>query len=317
MILLAAALAVIAGFALQRGSICAVKAVREGVVARDWRGFVALLECSAWALLGLLGAAGFGLIQLHGWPTQPSIFLALLGGAIFGAGALINGACALGTVGRLAAGEAAFLAMPVGFVLGALGARELGARTEHAAAFAFAGPALVLILAALTGLGLYRMWLAWRAAPNGAAIVSHLAAPHWPPALAMAITALANVGLFALVYSWPYTTLLVDVASGMNMDTLARAALALALVLGAGLGAASAGRFAWRAPTRAALAECFAGGALMGAGGALIPGGNDALILIGLPLLQPAAFAAYAAMVAAIALGFSARRRLGAEPAQP
>ena len=93
------------------------------------------------------------------------------------------------------------------------------------------------------------------------------------------------------------------------MDAAARAVLALALVFGAGAGALSAGRFKWRAPGLHAAASCFFGGVLMGAGGALIPGGNDALVLLGMPLLQLSAFAAYAAMTAMIAAGFWLRRQ--------
>jgi hypothetical protein len=42
------------------------------------------------------------------------------------------------------------------------------------------------------------------------------------------------------------------------------------------------------------------GGVLMGAGAALVPGGNDALVLHALPSLLPHAALAYTAMVAGI-----------------
>lgn len=305
---LALALAFLAGFALQRGNICAVAAVREGVEEGDWRRFLALSECAAWALLGLLLAAAFGLMPLRDWPAQPSLVLAIFGGALFGAGALVNGACAMGTIGRLGAGEFAFLAMPAGFVLGAVGAYELGARAGRATTAAFMGPAFALLLAALCLFALFRVWTALHAAPSAAVVKAAIAAPRWAPALAMAVIAFANVALFAVIVSWPYTTLLVDVARGSSRDWALRSMLAIALVVGAVVGAASAGRFAWRMPSLRAFASCFAGGVLMGLGGALIPGGNDALVLIGLPLLQTSAFAAYGAMMAAIAAGFLARR---------
>jgi toxin CptA len=44
-----------------------------------------------------------------------------------------------------------------------------------------------------------------------------------------------------------------------------------------------------------------AGGALMAAGSLLIPGSNDALVLIGLPLLHPHAWLAFAVMCLVIA----------------
>lgn len=83
--------------------------------------------------------------------------------------------------------------------------------------------------------------------------------------------------------------------------------LALALLAGAIVGAASAGIYRFRSPSIGNVARHFGGGALMGAGAALIPGGNDSLVLIGLPLLQPSAAAAYIAMVGAIAVGLAVR----------
>ena len=50
----------------------------------------------------------------------------------------------------------------------------------------------------------------------------------------------------------------------------------------------------------------------MGLGGMLIPGGNDSLILVGLPLIQPHAWAAIAAMALVIALGLLVQRRWAA-----
>jgi toxin CptA len=139
----------------------------------------------------------------------------------------------------------------------------------------------------------------------------------WPPPLAMAVMAFASVGLLLLVFAWPYTTLLVDLALHRGTQTSLRMLLALVFLGGAFVGALTARRFKLRTPSlRGVVARLF-GGALMGFGAALIPGGNDALVLMGLPLLQPAAFVAYAAMVAVIAAGFLARRALAALRHQP
>jgi toxin CptA len=48
------------------------------------------------------------------------------------------------------------------------------------------------------------------------------------------------------------------------------------------------------------LARCFAGGVLMGWGSLLIPGGNDGLVLVGMPLLRPYAWVAFVAMCVTI-----------------
>ena len=52
------------------------------------------------------------------------------------------------------------------------------------------------------------------------------------------------------------------------------------------------------------------GGTLMGLGAALTPGGNDALILYGIPSLSPHALPTYAAMAVGIAVALIAMRRL-------
>jgi toxin CptA len=302
--ILAAALALCAGFALQRGGICAVLAVRDVIRENRWARFSALLECAVWASIGLLSANALGLMSIGAWPTPASVMTAALGGAIFGLGAATNGACAFGSVGRLAAGEISFLMLPPAFVVGVVIARRVGLAWRAASmAFGISGAALGLLIAALVIFAAWRIWTAARGirrSPTGA--LGAFVAPTWPPALAMAIIAFANIGLLLLVANWPYTTLLVDVATGRGMENLLRALLVLTFVAGAVIGATSAGAFALRGADLGDLALRAGGGIVMGVGAAMIPGGNDALVLVGLPLLQFPALAAYAGMVAAITL---------------
>jgi toxin CptA len=307
--LLGIALAFVAGFALARGGICAVAAVRQVVEAGRWGLFLSFFECAAWALLGLILASKLGLMAIDAWPAQISLIAATLGGALFGIGALVNGACALGSAGRLAAGEISFLAFIPGFIVGRGLAHRVGAAVGMPAQTSgLVDEALLAVLGtALAVFAAWRVSTAWRHAPNFTDAHAQLAKPTWPPALAMAIIAFANVGLLLIAQSWPYTALLTDLALGRSADVIERTAYAAALFAGAAAGAASAGRFKLRAAGPRELGARFIGGALMGAGAALIPGGNDSLLLVGLPLLQPSAFAAYAAMIGVIALGFLAR----------
>ncbi len=55
------------------------------------------------------------------------------------------------------------------------------------------------------------------------------------------------------------------------------------------------------------------GGALMGLGTALLPGGNDALVLYGIPSLSPHALPALATMVIGIAAAVWLLRHFGVE----
>ncbi len=307
--LLAIALALVAGFAVARGGICAVAGVRQIIETRRAHIFLSFLECSTWALLALILANAVGLMSIAGWPSRILVAGALIGGVLFGLGALLNGACAFGTIARLGSGDFSFLALVPGFVLGAWCLHLTGmfggppASTPSHIASGVLAPTLV----ALGAFALWRLWAAARfASVRGQ--VKRLATGAWPPALSVALIALVNVGLLIIIFSWPYTSLLADLASGRGADLLGRALLALALFVGALAGAASGGMYRSRPLTTAEAARHFGGGVLMGAGAAMIPGGNDSLVLVGLPLLQPAAAAAYVAMVSAIAVGLLLRR---------
>ena len=70
----------------------------------------------------------------------------------------------------------------------------------------------------------------------------------------------------------------------------------------------TAGRFRSTRITAGQLLRCLAGGVLMGWGSLLIPGGNDGLILVGMPLLRPYAWVAFLAMCASIVTALLARR---------
>ena len=87
----------------------------------------------------------------------------------------------------------------------------------------------------------------------------------------------------------------------MGSRGFVRGLLLLALFGGALLGGWTAGRIKPARPTLGAIARCLGGGFLLGLGGSLVPGANDGLILLGLPLLYPHAWLAFASMALTIA----------------
>jgi toxin CptA len=133
----------------------------------------------------------------------------------------------------------------------------------------------------------------------------------WSPHAATTVIGITFLVMLLLAGAWAYTDVLTELARGMAGNLLARSLLLLALLAGAALGGWSAGRFASRRLIDpASWARCFAGGVLMGWGSLLIPGGNDGLILVGMPLLWPYAWIAFASMCAAIAAAQLAQRAL-------
>src|SRR3546814_2944464 len=71
------------------------------------------------------------------------------------------------------------------------------------------------------------------------------------------------------------------------------------------LAALRQGKWRLQRPALADIVKPLVGGALMGVGVALIPGGNNELILAAIPALSPGGTAAYLLMTATIVIGLS------------
>jgi hypothetical protein len=111
----------------------------------------------------------------------------------------------------------------------------------------------------------------------------------------MAVIGLGNGLLLVLARSWPYTSLLMQLARG-GYDGLVRGAtMAVIFVLGAVAGGMVRG-FELQPGTTRDWLPALAGGTVMGIGAVLVPGGNDVMLLVGVPLLLPNLLAAYVAM---------------------
>jgi len=310
-VLAAIPLAAIAGFATQRGGICAVAAAKEAFALGRWTHFLTFLECAAWALLFLLAADQLGLATLP--ENGPATFhlTTLAGAALFGVGAVTNNACAFGTISRIGAGETAFLATIPGILCGAAiapGAADGPSWT--ATAFAATEPWASFLGAAVLVFAAVRMWSARTSLLRPRLILRTIRAPSWPTSLAMAMIAAVNTTLQLFVVNWPYTTLLADLGQGSEPVQLGlRAALGAALIAGAVAGGRVSGRLKLRKPPLRQMARCFVGGGLMGVGAALIPGGNDAMVLRELPLATVHGAAAYAIFVFSVFMSLAAVSR--------
>jgi toxin CptA len=114
---------------------------------------------------------------------------------------------------------------------------------------------------------------------------------------------------------------LVNKHQGTRLRAMAEAALWVALgLVGRLLGGAMFGgwrgvrwRPAWPAPGE--WLRCFSGGAAMAPGSAFIPGSNEGLILVGMSLLWPYAWAAFLTMCASIAVALWLQRWRASEAA--
>ncbi|MBN8814373.1 MAG: YeeE/YedE family protein [Sphingomonas sp.] len=288
LLILALASAAMMGLAIQRGATCMVAAVDAAIIERSYGRALALGEAALW-VGGLLAVT-----QLAGVLTMPPALyrataLTVAGGVLLGFGAWINRACVFGAVARIGSGQWAWLATPVGFFLGCLIPIAKPEATGHPAPFANAA----LIAVPFGALAVWRLVEVVRA--PGA--LAHLWHPHRATLLIAVtfVTTMLSVGL------WAYTDALAAIAKAMDVRIGLRGAMVVALLAGSILGGWFAGKIRWVPPTLDDVVRCLVGGALMGAGGLLVPGTNDGLIMVGLPLLQPHAWIAVTTMTLTIA----------------
>ena len=323
--LLALACAATIGFAAHRASLCNVRAVAEVLTQRSAHMLRSLLHAALWACL----VGGLWTV-MAGQPLVPARVPAVLtwsviGGLLFGIGAAVNGGCSLSTLHRLADGEVGMLATLAGFVVGvsldlalapwAGSARPLEwvASTAIWSRWPSAAPwvlAALVIWAASQALALKSA--AQSASPR--TLRHTLLAPTYSLAVAAALMGVSAGVLYAAQGAWSYTnhlrTSVLHGWTGSAMPSASHSLLVFALLVGMLLSARQRRSLAWRPPQRAGVwLRHLGGGVLMGAGAAMVPGGNDTLLLNALPSLALQAVVAYASLLAGIAMVLWAMRR--------
>jgi uncharacterized membrane protein YedE/YeeE len=315
--------AAILGFAAHRASVCTVRAVAEFASARTGYMLLSIVKSSLWVfvvIVPFLWLTPAAIVNLNGWPLTST---AILGGVVFGAGAGLNGACAYSTMARIVDGEIRMLLSVGGFAVGVFG---FGALVERQwLARPVPSPALIgrlldwaIVLAALLALwGVYEFVRIWRGRPAGTSLARLILAPQYRLSTSAMVIGLAGSAIFLIYGSPGYTATLQSLIESYLGRQVAPASarwiLLLAVLVGMALSTLQRGTFRldWR--PRWSWLRNIAGGAMMGLGTALLPGGNDALVLYGIPALSPHALPAFAAMVVGIAATVWGLRRFGIE----
>jgi len=286
-------LCLLMGFAMQRGSTCCLAATFEMVHARRSDRLISIAEAALWvvAIAGLAEASGL----VIGWPASAEVGgAAIVGGVLLGIGAFLNRACVIGTVARIGAGEWAYLWTPVGFFAACFAAAQLAILPPASLRPMVSEPLpiAVAIIAATIAVAL----IVWRLRSHSGALAKPRPPHTWEPQTATTVIGIAFAALLIVAGEWTYTDVLQAAASGTDMRLVERGLWCLCLLAGTIIGGASAGllKSAW--PSLRAQIECFAGGVLIGFGSLLVPGGNDSLVLLGVPMLSTSAWAATATM---------------------
>jgi uncharacterized protein len=128
------------------------------------------------------------------------------------------------------------------------------------------------------------------------------------------VIGLSGAAIFLLIGSPGYTATLQNLIEGYigasSLPSISRWVLLIAVLLGMVLSTLQRGsfRFDWR--PRITWFRNIIGGMLMGFGTALLPGGNDALVLYGIPALSPHAVPAFLTLAIGVSVGLAVMRRV-------
>lgn len=288
-------LAALVGFSNQRGGTCTVSAVEDLIRRRRPGRLLALAEASIWAFALAIILEAIGLLTRTTY-TYPIGLSCISGGVLLGFGAWLNRACLFGTLARIGNNDLHYMLTLLGLLAGfwvhawLFEPVELAKRihqpdltTQFSFALLCAGGLLVRASRTLERVRSF----------SGNVL-------RWDPHTATVVQALAFVSLACIAGVWTYSDTLrrlVHQQTGSDILQL--------LLFGATLAGACAGGWyrAKRAPLsyRKAL-TCLVGGVLMALGTSQAFGGNDLLLLTGLPLLQGHAIVTLAVMVTTISM---------------
>lgn len=311
-------LALLMGFVADRTSLCTVGAVAEIMVKRRASVLTNIARIVLWIFgISTLVAYFFSLTPLNydrfslGW-------MAIVGGLIFGLGAALNGGCSLQTITRLGRGNLGMVisisGMPVGAALARiilLGNPSLlpGRDADPPGVHSDFLPYLVLALSIWMFWEILRVFRGFSLAQARA----RLLAPAYQPSSSAAILGIANGILFSLVGTWMFTyTLIQSLTNFFYPDSALYRAIPQQLwwllgayLLGITLSAIQSRHLLLQATPESAWLRYFFGGVFMGLGAALVPGGNDMLLLNAIPGLSMHALPAYLAMLVGIGLALA------------
>lgn len=314
-LVIACLLAFILGFAAHRASICTVRGVAEFMHVRTGHMMWSIAKSALFVLalavpiflLTPAAAQGINGWQLTGW--------AVFGGFLFGVGAAINGACAYATMTRMVDGEVAQFVGVIGFALGVvvfvllLGMKWVPRPTPAPAQIKSLLPFGLAIGCALIAYALYEIARLWRSSPEGTTLMQRILAPKYRLSTAALLMGLASAVILLLYGSPGYTTTFQQSIEGVQgsraFPAFERVALLGAVLAGMAASTLQRGSFQLDARPRVVWLRNLSGGALMGIGTALAPGGNDALVLYGIPTVSPHALPAIGAMLTGIVLGLT------------
>lgn len=317
--------AALIGFFADRASFCTVKAVEEVFSTRKAYMLLSIAKLVLW-----VSSVTIWLVWWLGVESSPKMatglaWSAVVGGLLFGVGAVLNGGCAIATLTRLGRGNFGMLLTLIGLVSGIAIIQAFDSAVP-VLNDTRAAPLVSLDKNSATVLGLcLSIWVVWelirmaRTTQSPAGQASIVSRPV-RLSVAAAVIGASNGVLYAHLGTWSYTHT-IGISTRGWLDPSAEVAgndmnvvlwsLFLALILGIAVSAIRDRKFTARYRPELSWVTYFTGGIIMGVGAGMIPGGNDVLLFNAIPGMSPHGLPAFIAILAGIWLTLLVRRKLG------
>jgi len=304
-----------AGFSVRRSSICLVRATHEIIEGKPPKTVLFVLEAMAVALSITIPAMIFFPEHVSIASSYDISFYLFTGAALYGVGAAINGACALGTLNQLMNGKIEYLATIIGLATGFLVFLNLDlfytlytlrkpAHTEFNAWF------LVPFMFLIWGFVFFQAFKFTKQDDDIKIkkFQRYMRSPIARDFISVSIFGFCSGMIYLLLgRSWDYTKFIMDLEEHLYMGFLPDSTIfpvvttTTALIMGMVIATVLSKSFQFKSAGLGRYLKRFLAGCLMGLSVGLIPGGNDTIILHGLPGLALHAPVALMIMMISIA----------------
>jgi uncharacterized membrane protein YedE/YeeE len=304
-------LAVLLGFTAHRAGLCMVRTVAEIISTRKAYMLVTILKTVLWVMA--VSVSIFLFLPDAAAPNQSYAITAaaIIGGFLFGVGAAVNGGCALSTLGHLANGNIWMLTTIFGFCSGVTGLSTMAPLVEPNISltpllFKAPRPLILGVLALFWLLLCWEIARLWKSRAKGKSWIQLFLSRYYRLSTAALILGFSGGVLYVLHGSWTYSNALRRQVQSLwqpiDQSLTINLLLFIALFCGMLLSTWQRGSFRPRWRRIQTWPRHLIGGAFMGAGAVMIPGGNDTLMLKSLPGLSPHAVPAFFALLLGVSV---------------
>ncbi len=294
------------GFAMKRGGLCTYAAVLQLVQQKKLERMMVFWGAAAWATLIVLPLAWSLPNTISLAHTHHHLLIAIVGGSILGVGAFLNKGCFFGTFVQLVSGNLNYLATLLGLATGiVITYLYLNPYIPVPSSISEVNKPNTTAYLWLLGMGVFALFMVFSIKLSGHSLVKKMAglcSLSWQSSLSMLIIGTGGGLLYATVSGWNYADVLANsITPLIKPNVTGPSSIALtstvAMVSGGIIAAVTVKEFAIKAAHFLVMISCFMGGMLMGIASLLTPGGNDGMILKGIPSLAPHAMIGYLMMV--------------------